>query len=357
MAQAAAFIPATTSAHDKRILAAWLAAVALMVMAMVVIGGATRLTESGLSITEWKVVTGALPPLSEQAWQAEFEKYKKIPEYQLINKGMSLHEFKGIYWWEWIHRLWGRLIGLAFFIPMMIFFAQKRIGRDVVPVVLGLFVLGGLQGALGWYMVQSGLTERTDVSQYRLAAHLSLAFVVLGALIWMALRWAVPVPAGASRSAERDTVLRWAAVVFLGLIFVQIVLGAFVAGLNAGKIYNTWPLMDGAFVPQNYLSMDIGWRNLFENMAAAQFNHRLMAYIVAVAAAGLALLGLGLPAANRLRTPFLLSFAAVVGQVLLGIWTLLAVVPISLGLLHQAGAILVYALAIYTLHLTHPPRA
>lgn len=351
MAQSAPFLPATTSPENKRRLAVWLAAVAVMVIVMVIIGGATRLTESGLSITEWKVVTGTLPPLSEQAWQAEFEKYRQIPEYKLINKGMSLEEFKGIYWWEWVHRLWGRLIGLAFFIPMVTFFAQKRIGRDVLPVVLGLFVLGGLQGALGWYMVQSGLTERTDVSQYRLAAHLSLAFIVLGALCWMALRWAVPVAPTTCSPA-----LRWSAIGFLGLIFMQIILGAFVAGLNAGMIYNTWPLMDGAFVPGNYLSLEIGWRNLFENMAAVQFNHRIAAYAVLAAAAALAVYALRLPRDSRLRTPLLLCFAAVVGQVLVGIWTLLAVVPISLGLLHQAGAMLVYVLAVYAVHLTHPMR-
>jgi cytochrome c oxidase assembly protein subunit 15 len=254
---------------------AWLVFMAVLVFAMVIVGGATRLTDSGLSITEWQPILGAIPPLNEADWQEALEKYRQIPEYQLINKGMSLADFKFIYWWEWGHRFLGRFIGIAFFVPLMFFWLTGRLERSQLPRLLGLFVLGGLQGALGWYMVMSGLVERTDVSQYRLSAHLTLATVIFAALVWTAMgygntrrpaAWTVPLGSGAF------------AVVLL--VIAQTALGGFVAGLDAGMAYNTWPLMDGKIIPDGLMVMDPAWRNLFENALTVQFQHRMAAYLI-----------------------------------------------------------------------------
>ena len=265
----------------------WLLAMAALVFAMVIVGGATRLTDSGLSITEWLPILGAIPPLNDADWLEAFAKYKQIPEYQLVNKGMSLDEFKFIYWWEWAHRFLGRFIGVAFFIPLVLFWLSDRLPRWTKPHLVALFVLGGLQGALGWYMVSSGLVDRVDVSQYRLAAHLSLAVAIFAYLLWLALQL------GRARAHAVD-VSASAAFLVAAVTFAQIVLGAFVAGLDAGHGYNTWPLMEGSLVPPGLFSMSPGWVNLFENAMTVQFIHRSFAYAVvamvvnAVLAVGLA---------------------------------------------------------------------
>ncbi|MDP4823455.1 MAG: COX15/CtaA family protein [Aestuariivirgaceae bacterium] len=322
----------------------WLYAMAALVFCMVIVGGATRLTDSGLSITEWKPLLGAIPPLTEAAWLEAFAKYKAIPEYQLVNKGMSLAEFEFIYWWEWGHRFLGRIIGLAFLLPFLFFLMTGRIERAQVPRLVMLFILGGLQGALGWYMVMSGLTERVDVSQYRLAAHLTLATLIFAAIFWTAL--------GIGRERPRVfAAIPRRAMVLLVLLFIQIALGGFVAGLDAGMGYNTWPLMDGQFIPAGLMIMEPAWRNLFENAMTVQFTHRMTAYFVVFAvmahwwisplrrrgdtAARLALQGLVL---------------AVLAQAAFGVWTLLAMVPIHLGLIHQGGALVVLAFALAHLH-------
>jgi len=341
--------PRRTSPEHRRVLSVWLAGVAALVVVMIVVGGATRLTDSGLSITEWDVMSGVLPPLSENAWQDAFDKYRQIPEYQLVNKGMSLEAFKTIYWWEWSHRFLGRLIGLAFFVPMIVFLARGMIGRDYGLPILALFVLGGLQGALGWYMVQSGLADRVDVSQYRLAAHLGLAFILLGALAWMVLD--LRRPGREWPSSGPPGWIQWGAALLVGLVFIQIVLGAFVAGLDAGLIYNTWPLMDERLVPRSYGQMQPLWRDLFENHGTVQFNHRAAAYILFAAALAMVWGVFNASVAPRVRFAAGLLAGAILAQILLGIWTLLSVVPISLGLAHQAGAIAVYLAAIYLLHL------
>lgn len=340
---------------DRKTISIWLLAVSVLVVGMIMLGGATRLTDSGLSITEWDVVSGSLPPLSDEAWHEAFDKYKQIPEYELVNKGMSLESFKFIFWWEWSHRFLGRLIGLAFFIPFAFFLIKGMIGRDLVLPLTGLFILGGLQGALGWYMVQSGLVDRVDVSQYRLAAHLSLAFILLGALFTQALR--LQMSAGGDFPKERIdariVVMAW---IILSIVFIQIVLGAFVAGLDAGKIFNSWPLMDGSFVPQSYGFMSPFIVNFFENHAAVQFNHRLTAYILLASVFGFAIFVRRLKLGRTIEMMALLLAVTVFAQAVLGIVTLLAVVPLSLALLHQAGAVLTFLMAVYLLNLLVPVK-
>jgi cytochrome c oxidase assembly protein subunit 15 len=322
--------------NSRRVIATWLFVVAGLVAAMVILGGLTRLTGSGLAITEWKPIHGALPPLSVADWQEEFDAYKAIPQYQQLNKGMSLDEFKSIFWWEWTHRNMGRAIGFAFLIPFLVFLARGQVERALIPRLIGPFILGGMQGALGWFMVASGLTERVSVSQYRLVAHLALALVIYGAILWTAL----PLWRGEWPRARREQPLFLWSLAVLGLIFVQILLGGFVAGLDAGLTYNTWPLMDGRFIPEGVFP---GALSPFEDVTTVQFNHRMMAYIVTAAIGALWLEG------RRRRVAALTGnvlVATVALQVLLGIWTLLAVVPIWLGALHQAGAVALLTAAV-----------
>ena len=323
----------------------WLVFVAAMVFAMVIVGGATRLTDSGLSITEWKPLLGAIPPLNETDWLAALEKYRQIPEYQLINKGMSLAEFKFIYWWEWGHRFLGRAIGVAFFVPFVFFWLTGRLHKSQVPRLLVLFILGGLQGALGWYMVMSGLVERTDVSQYRLSAHLTLATVIFAAIVWTALG------IGRDKRQLASTVtLGWSALALSLLIIAQTALGGFVAGLDAGLSHNTWPLMDGRFIPDGLMAMEPAWRNFFENVLTVQFQHRIMAYVIAILALVHAARAMSEKHPPAVRMSGLAILFAVLAQVGFGIWTLLAHVPITLGLIHQGGALVVLAACIWHLH-------
>jgi len=320
----------------------WLYAIVGLIFAMVIVGGATRLTNSGLSITEWKPLLGAIPPISDADWQDAFHKYQQIPEYKLVNRGMSLGEFKAIYWWEWAHRFLGRFIGVAFFVPFAAFWLLGAIPKGLMPKLAGIFALGGLQGVLGWYMVMSGLSERTDVSQYRLAAHLALAVAIFGAVLWTAF--------GLGRGAERTGIgtsaaLKTVATVLATLVFGQIVLGGFVAGTDAGLSHNTWPLMDGAIIPDGLWIMRPWWLNAFENVMTIQFNHRMMAYAVAAVALVQGWLAWRSPAAG-VRGSALLVLAAVVAQIGLGIAALLSQVQLHVALAHQAGAILVFALAL-----------
>jgi cytochrome c oxidase assembly protein subunit 15 len=329
-----------TSQAARRQVALWLFGVSALVFLMVVVGGLTRLTESGLSITEWKPIVGALPPLSQQAWADAFASYKQIPQYELMNKGMTLGEFKSIFWWEWSHRLLGRLIGFAFLLPFLWLLARGRIARQMTPRLFVMFLLGGAQGALGWWMVKSGLTHRIDVSQYRLTAHLGLATLIYAYMMWTALAlWRdAPAPAVSPH-------LRRASLALVGLIYFQMLLGGFVAGLKAGYIYNTWPMIAGAFIPDGLFAHPVWWRNFFENMLTAQFDHRMVAYLVTLLVAWhwLALRASGHREALKSATWLAL---AVAGQVLLGIWTLLWIVPVPLGAAHQAGALVVFTMAI-----------
>jgi cytochrome c oxidase assembly protein subunit 15 len=322
----------------------WLYAVAALIVAMIVVGGATRLTESGLSITEWKPVTGALPPMSQADWQAEFDKYKTIPQYEILNKGMGLEDFKRIYWWEWGHRLLGRLIGLAFFLPFLWFAWRGLLRGRLLAQTFGLFLLGGLQGAIGWWMVASGLTERTSVSQYRLAVHLTLACVILSAVVAVARSIS---GAGRVVASGRQRALAWALLV---VVLLQIFAGGLVAGLDAGMAYNTWPLMDGRLVPplEQLAATHPFWRNLFENALTVQFNHRMIAYALWALALAAALAGRDLPAPAAGRGWLL--FAAVTAQAALGILTLVHQVPIDLALAHQFGAAVVLILATFNVY-------
>ena len=330
----------------------WLYAVAALVLIMVLVGGATRLTESGLSITEWQPVTGALPPLSEGQWQAEFEKYQAIPQYRELNRGMTLAQFKTIFWWEWAHRLLGRLIGAAFFFPFLWFLWRGWIASELRPRLWFIFALGALQGAVGWWMVASGLADRVEVSQYRLATHLVLACAIYVALLWTAQHlWEGPSslaapPAERGRGAAR---LRASAAGLLGLVLLQIYLGGLVAGLRAGYVYNTWPLIDGALVPEgSRLFIDTPlWRNFFENTLTVQFDHRMVAY-----ALGLCALAHAVDVGRVRKGPALAGaiglLVALTLQAALGIWTLLAAVALPVALLHQAVAMLVLTAA--TMH-------
>ncbi len=314
----------------------WLWFVAALIVLMVVVGGATRLTESGLSITEWKPVTGTLPPLSAEAWQAEFDKYRQIPQYQQINRGMSLDEFKYIFWWEWGHRLLGRLIGFVFLLPFLFFLWRGLVDRALGWKLSGLFVLGGLQGAVGWWMVASGLVNRVDVSQYRLATHLTLACIILAATAAVA----TSLKPAAERRASPDWLRGYARVLF-GVVLLQIFLGGLVAGLDAGLTYTTWPLMDGHLVPPmaNLFVQQPAWRNFFENVLTVQFNHRLVAYALFALAIGhwLSARRVGGMVARRA----LLILGLVAAQATLGILTLIHQVPIDIALAHQFGATIV----------------
>ena len=314
---------------------AWLWVMAALVALMVIVGGATRLTDSGLSITEWQPLLGAIPPLTEAHWLEAFGKYKLIPEYQIQNKGMSLDEFKFIYWWEWAHRFLGRFIGVAFAVPLLFFIITGKLPRKHWARLAVIFAMGGLQGALGWYMVSSGLSERVDVSQYRLAAHLTLAFAIFAAIVWVTL----------TLGSVRRPVFRpgtGLAFVFLLLLFLQVAAGGFVAGLDAGHASDTWPKMNNAWIPDGLNSAAPLWRNWFENALAVQFNHRILAYVILFVAA--------LQAALLKSTGAFVLFASVLAQALLGIATVVSQVPLSVALAHQGGALAVLALALW--HLT-----
>jgi cytochrome c oxidase assembly protein subunit 15 len=344
--------PTTAAADAAQRVANWLLLCAAMVFAMAIIGAITRLTESGLSITEWKPISGAIPPLSEAQWLAEFEKYKQIPEYQVMNRGMSLEEFKHIFFWEWFHRLWGRLIGVVFAVPLIWFAVKGMISRPMLPRLVGLFLLGGLQGFIGWFMVQSGLSERTDVSHYRLAMHLSMALILYALLIRTALGLRHP---GAGPRAELAPLV-WHGRAALALVAITVVWGAFVAGLDAGFAYNTWPLMNGDFMPPEVWNLSPAWLNFLENTATVQFTHRWLAIVTALAVLTYVWrIGQRSDVAARAKTVALGLAAGVLAQVGLGITTLLLAVPVALGSAHQGGAMVVIGLLVWSLHTLRRP--
>ena len=335
-------MPMLRDNETSRPVAVWLFAVAALVFGMVVLGGSTRLTGSGLSITEWRPVTGVIPPLSHQAWLAEFQHYQKIPQYRFINNGMSLAAFQGIYWWEWSHRLLGRLVGVVFFIPFVVFLATRQIPRRLVWRTAILFALGALQGLVGWWMVASGLEKLVSVAPERLAIHLGLALLVFCLLIWTGLEaWFGP---GRPNFESR---WRWPAALAAGLVFVQVMLGGLVAGNHAGQVYNDWPYMDGRLFPKDYVGQDGLLHALLHSQAAVQFNHRIVAYLLV----GCAILAM-VAAARRRELPrgvpplaFLFS-ALVLSQACLGVFTLVNRAPLGLSLAHQCLAAIVLASAL-----------
>jgi cytochrome c oxidase assembly protein subunit 15 len=331
-----------SSAH--RAIAVWLLACCALVFAMVVIGGITRLTHSGLSIVEWQPIVGTVPPLNDAQWAETFAKYQATPEFRLRNHDMTLAGFKGIFWWEYFHRLLGRLVGVVFFVPLAYFVLRGRVRGSLAWKLAGIFVLGGLQGAVGWYMVKSGLVDEPRVASLRLASHLGMALVIYASMLWVALGLLAPVPVPAAPGARRH------AAALAILVFVMALTGALVAAIHAGLAYNTYPLMNGRWVPPEILMLEPWWKNFIFNMATVQFVHRVLALVIAATAIAL---WMRLPRAGasdraRIWSDFLVL--AVVVQVSLGIATLLMRVPVPLAALHQSGMVLVFTCALGVLH-------
>ena len=313
---------------------------------MVIVGGITRLTGSGLSITEWKIVTGVIPPLNEYDWQREFEKYKQIPQYKLLNSYFDISDFKKIYFWEYLHRLIGRMIGLVFLIPFIYFYTKGQISKQLLPRCIMMFLLGALQGTIGWYMVSSGLSENIRVSHLRLALHLGTAFITFGYIFYVLLKEIYSTDINYDKKSFSFSI----PLIMLILIFCQIIMGALVAGLHAGYIYNTWPKMEDQWVADAvpFSWQKEGWSSIFNNIVMVQFIHRMLAYLVAILVTGWWLLQKRkyTDQLAQLRTSNLLMTAEVI-QVALGIFTLLAHVPVWMGVLHQAMAFVLFASAIY----------
>lgn len=352
---AAAAIQIRHRPPGTRSVALWLGGICVMLLVMVALGGATRLTGSGLSIMEWAPLMGALPPLSDAEWQRLYRLYQAIPQYALVNDGFGLEGFKRIFWLEWGHRLWGRLIGLAFLGPLVWFAVRGAIDRRLARRLAMLFVLGGLQGAIGWFMVASGFeADRTAVSPYRLVIHLTMALSLYAAILWTALSlWrdrTAPATAPAAVAGLRNLTLRRLTAATCALVALTIVAGGFVAGLRAGLIYNSFPLMDGTLVPDSYAQLQPFLRNLTENVATVQFNHRMLATLTAIVGLTTALIGLRRGVTGWLRTSLLLLGGAILGQYVLGVATLLWVVPVGLGTAHQAMAVIVLTAALAALH-------
>ena len=328
-------------------IAAWLWLLAGLVVVMVLVGGATRLTDSGLSITEWAPVMGSIPPLSQADWDAAFAAYKTTTEFQEQNHWMTLAEFKPIYWWEWGHRFLGRFIGLVWFAGFMWFLVRGRIPSGWTGRFLLLGALGGLQGAIGWWMVASGLTGRLDVAPYRLAAHLGLAFAIFGLLIWYAFRVVKDeVETLRARRQRIDGLMKWTGAL-IALVFVQILSGALVAGLDAGRGYVDWPLMEGSFLPPESFDLAPVWLNAFENPALAQFDHRMIAYAIVLATVAF-VVATGKVAHQRARGWARLSALIVLAQVVVGIVTVIHAAPLGLALIHQALALVLFGVLIRT---------
>lgn len=328
-------------ADRSKAVAAWLFAVALVVLAMVMVGGATRLTDSGLSITEWKPVTGILPPLSASTWASEFAKYQATPQYRLVNTGMTLNQFQAIYWWEWSHRFLARMLGFVFAIPFLYFLIRREIPRRLTAHFVAMILVGSLEPIVGWWMVKSGLDSRVSVAPERLTMHLAIALALFSILIWTALE----ALAGQGREPDKGP---WArgGLALTGLIFLQIMLGGLVAGNRAGKIYNDWPLMNGQLFPKDYAGDNL-WDTLAHSLAAVQFNHRVVAYGVFFTVLAFSYTAIR----SRLIQPEVRRIAVVLAvltifQVCLGVITLMLAAPISLGMMHQATAVMLLGVAV-----------
>ncbi len=334
------FCPSSHWTKSRKAVGLWLVAVASIIFGMVVVGGLTRLTGSGLSITEWRPIMGAIPPLNDVQWAEAFAKYKQIPQYIQQNSGMTLEGFKDIFWWEWGHRFMGRFLGLLFAGPFLWFAVTGAIARKEWPRFVILFALGGFQGLLGWWMVQSGLETRVTVAPYRLAIHLGAAVILLGAMVWTALDYLRP-----SRTGWAPKLSLW----FIALIYGQIILGALVAGLDAGLIYNTWPDMNGNFTPQDAFFYSPWWRNFFDNPGLAQFNHRMLAYIIAAVTVAVYInavrQGAGLAKNTGKGATILVTM-----QIFLGIITLVYQAPLGLSAMHQTVAALIFCVAVWHAH-------
>jgi heme a synthase len=334
--------------RSQQQVAAWLLLCCTMLFTIVVVGGITRLTHSGLSIVEWQPLVGTLPPLSEEAWQETFQKYQQTPEYQKVNLGMSLEKFKGIFWWEYTHRLLGRAIGFVYLAPLLYFLFRRKIDRPLTWKLAGIFVLGALQGALGWYMVKSGLVDNPRVSQYRLTAHLALALAIYAAMLWVAL--GLLTPRGAPPHDAPRRVLWRFSLVLTAIIFMMSLSGGLVAGIRAGLVYNTFPLMNGYWIPPQILLHEPWYSNFFDNAATVQFDHRLVAWLLAALVPWF-----WWRARHVTLTPWARMWcgalpAVLILQLTLGIVTLLLAVPVALAAAHQAGALLLLTSALMASH-------
>lgn len=327
----------------------WLASGYIMVIIMVMLGGITRLTQSGLSIVEWNVIMGTLPPLTASDWNAAFDKYKEFPEYKILNTQMTLDEFRSIFWWEYVHRLWGRLLGLVFVVPFAIFLIRRQLPGPIMRWSLVAFALGGLQGAIGWYMVKSGLADVPHVSHMRLTLHLALALAISGVLLWVALKvWMPRVPVAGSRAVS------WIRIV-LALVALQILLGGMVAGLHAGYMYNTYPLMGDDFLPQSAWMLPGFLSNFYENGVMVQFIHRWMAVVVLIAVLATWVRGRRYPLTRWQARTLTAAVVLVLVQFVLGVLTILYSVPVVLGVAHQANAFLLFgALLMALYHFQYP---
>ena len=334
-----------TSDTHNRAVAWWLLACCGLVFAMVVLGGFTRLTGSGLSIVDWRPLMGILPPLSDAEWHRVYDLYRQSPEYKLVNAGFGIEGFKSIFWLEYLHRLLGRLIGVVFFVPFVFFFVKGYVVRRQWPKYLLMFVLGGMQGLLGWYMVKSGLVDVPHVSQYRLTAHLVAAFIIYAYMFWVAMSLLFPAPSDARPHPWYGKTLG-----LFALVSITVISGGFVAGLKAGKIYNTFPMMGDHWIPPGLMALEPLWRNFFDNMVTAQFDHRLLAIttFVMVVAYWFRTRSADLPARARPAANALLH--TVILQVALGIATLLFAVPVLLGAAHQGVAMILFTIALYLVH-------
>ena len=333
---------------SPRPIAAWLLACCALVFAMIIVGGATRLTHSGLSIVEWQPIVGTLPPLTDAQWEDAFVKYQATPEFRQVNHAMDVAAFKGIFWWEYFHRLLGRAIGVAFVVPLAWFVARRRLPPGLAMRLGAIFVLGGLQGAMGWYMVQSGLIDDPRVSHFRLTAHLGLALAIFAAMFWIALSLLRP---PSTRRDTRTRPMQRAAIAIATLVFLMALTGGLVAGLRAGSAYNTFPSMNGYFVPPEILTLVPWYRNVFYNMATVQFDHRLLGWTLAFILPWFWWRVRGHVAVSRAaRSGANVLLAALALQVALGISTLLLHVPVVLAVLHQAGAVLLFAAALNVAH-------
>lgn len=331
--------------NSQRSVAIWLLVCCAAIFGMVVLGGVTRLTGSGLSMVKWEPIIGALPPMSQLEWEQVFQLYQKFPEFQLKNSSMDLEGFKGIFWFEYAHRLLGRSIGMIFLLPMIYFWFKKKIDRVLIPKLITMFVLGGLQGLLGWYMVKSGLISTPHVSQYRLTAHLGLAFVIYAYIFWVAM--GLLFPTDDNNRNQQVTGLRRFSYLISGLLFVTALSGGFVAGLKAGLAYNTFPLMGGRWIPEGILNLEPVWRNFFENITTVQFDHRVLATLISILIMAFWFMARKIDLSLRFRIGIHLFLLFVVIQVTLGISTLLLYVPTDLAATHQAGALALFTVSLF----------
>jgi cytochrome c oxidase assembly protein subunit 15 len=329
--------------HDDKLIGRWLTVCAVTIFGMILLGGVTRLTESGLSMVDWRPIMGVMPPLSTEDWVYLFDQYKLYPEYQLINQGMTLTEFKHIFWFEYLHRMLGRLIGLMFFVPLMVFLWMGKVRASLKPHLFALLFLGGCQGLMGWYMVQSGLVDRPDVSQYRLTAHLGLAIAIYAYIVWLIIGLFSP------ERRQRD---RAVTSVFgiIGLVYLMILSGGFVAGTNAGLSFPTWPLMGDSFIPPA-LYRD-GVVSAFEQVTTIHFNHRMLAYLTGVVLITVAIRGLLTSTDRRLKLASVLMLTAVCFQIVLGISTVLTHVDITIAAGHQSGAVVLLTTVLFWVHVS-----